>query len=353
VADGLRELASATLDEPRDAHAAAARTWLDRHAASRTIDAIAHRVVHGGDVFTGPVRVTRDVITTLGTLVALAPNHLPAEIAMIEAFMRERPDVPQVACFDTAFHATMPAVARTLPLPGVRRFGFHGLSYAYLIGELGRVAGPDAAAARVILAHLGSGASLAAVHHGQSVDTTMGMTPTGGLVMSTRSGDLDPSAVMYVMRQQHLSVDAMDTLLTTGSGLREISQRTGDMKALLALAPTDAAARLAVDVFCYQAAKSMAAMAAALGGVDTIVFSGGIGERSADIRARIADRLAFLGVTLDAGLNGADSPVISTPDARVVARVIATNEAQVMAAQAHDLLAPVDPETMGDWRNTR
>ncbi|MEO8481674.1 MAG: acetate/propionate family kinase [Acidobacteriota bacterium] len=325
-------------DRGRSAAVAGMLEWRSSRAAEGAVTTVAHRVVHGGETFERPCRLTPQVLATLDTMVSLAPNHLPDEIALIRAFMDAMPDATHVACFDTAFHRTLPDVARVVPLPGLRRFGFHGLSYAFLLSELERIAGADAARGRVILAHLGSGASLAAVKEGQSIDTTMGMTPAGGLVMSTRSGDLDPGAIAHIMRERHWTPDDLDLAVTKQSGLLEISGRTGDMQQLLAIESDHPPAALAVRVFCYQAAKSIGALTVALGGLDTIVFSGGIGEHAATIRQRIATALSCLGVILDADANARHAPVISARESQVVVRVIPTNEALVMARQARDLL---------------
>jgi acetate kinase len=319
--------------------AARIRDWALGHAGATPIRAVAHRLVHGGDEFQDATLITPATLDALKLLIPLAPNHLPGELALLESLAGAMTESAHVGCFDTAFHRTLPDLARTLPLPGVRRFGFHGLSYTFLIGELERVAGRDAAHGRVVLAHLGSGASITAVHEGRSIDTSMGMTPAGGLLMSTRSGDVDPGAVTFVMRQQRLDPDEMDRLLTRDSGLAAISGGTSDMRALLELVPHDARARLAVDMFCYQAAKWVGAFAAALGGLDTVVFSAGIGERSPEVRGRILARLAFLGVEIDEPANADNAPVISSHTSRVTVRVIPTDEAQVMARQAHDVLA--------------
>lgn len=314
---------------------------IDTHLVAGALVGIVHRVVHGGQRFDRAQRVTAETLTGLRELVPLAPNHLPAEIALIETCVRARPDTPQVVCFDTAFHRDLPLVSRTLPVPetpGLRRYGFHGLSYGYLLGELERVAGPSAARARLVLAHLGNGASLAAVVGGRCVDTSMGLTPAGGVIMSSRSGDLDPGVVTYLTRLRNLSVDEVDHLLTHQSGLRGISGRSADMQELLALEPSDPPARLAVDIFCYQVRKWIGAFAAALGGLDTLVFSGGIGEHAPVVRSRICSELSFLEVQLQAKQNAIDAPLISVPTARVQVRVIPTNEALMMAKEAHAVL---------------
>ena len=315
--------------------------WLAPKLAGRPIRAIVHRLVHGGERFVQAHRITPELRTALNDLVPLAPNHLPDELSLIDAFAQAQPRTPQVACFDTAFHHRLPAVSRTLPVPptnGLRRYGFHGLSYAFLLSELERLEGPAAARGRIVLAHLGNGASMAAVAGGHPVDTTMGLTPAGGLVMSSRSGDIDPGVVTYLARCRHLDAGKVDELLTRQSGLLALSGTTSDMQALLAAQAHDARARLAVDVFCYQARKWVGAFAAALEGLDTLVFAGGIGEHAAEIRSRICTPLAFLGVRLDEPANAANAPVISQDGAPVTVRVMPTNEALMMAREAFDLL---------------
>lgn len=311
--------------------------WLRGHLQNEPLAAAGHRIVHGGATFTRPQGITPELLQTLRTLVPLAPNHLPSEIACIEAVARALPSLPQVACFDTAFHRAMPAVAQTYPLPqaireaGVIRYGFHGLSYEYIVEELRRI-DPQAADGRLVIAHLGNGASLAAVHQGRCVDTTMGLTPLGGLVMGTRCGDLDPGIVLYLLREKDLPIGQVDQLLNKQSGLLGLSGSSSDMKDLLDEA-TDPKAALAVEVFCRQASKHAAAMAASLGGLDTLIFTAGIGEHAAPVRERMAARLAFLGLQLDPQRNAAHAPVISTGDSRVTVRVMPTNEELMIARQ--------------------
>ena len=289
-------------------------------------------MVHGGPHYAGSRRITPEVIEELKRIAPLDPDHLPGELSLIQVFLAHFPRVPQVVCFDTAFHHDMPRVAQLLPLPrrydaaGVRRYGFHGLSYSYLLGELARVAGPEAAHGRLVLAHLGSGASLAAVRQGKCVDTTMAFTPTAGLVMSTRSGDLDPGVLLYLMRSEGMTAKQIDDLVNHQSGLLGVSAFSPDMRELLDREPTDPNAAEAVELFCYQARKYAAAMAAAAGGVDTLVFTGGIGERSAPIRARICAGLGFLGVRIDPSRNASHGPVISPEGSPVTVRVIPTDE---------------------------
>jgi acetate kinase len=323
--------------------------WIDAARRERLLVGIGHRVVHGGRTYDRPHVITEQVREALGHLVSFAPNHLPDELALIDATRQRCPDVAQVACFDTAFHRHLPDVARRLPIParfdadGVHAYGFHGLSYTFLIGELERTAGADVARGNVILAHLGSGSSLAAVRDRQSVDTTMTFTPTSGVVMSTRAGDLDPGLVTYLARQQQ-TTDDVERMLARESGLLGISGTTGDMRILIEREEADPAARLAVDLYCYRIRKTIGAYAAALGGLDTLVFSGGIGEHASAVRARICEGLGFLGVQIDAARNASHAAVISTDHARVVVRAIPTDEELVIARAAYRLLAPGQPE---------
>jgi acetate kinase len=317
--------------------------WIDRHAPEGLLTAIGHRIVHGGSIYRDPQPITETLMGNLRRLVPLAPNHLPDEIALIEALGRRWPGVPQIACFDTAFHHTLPEVAWRLPIAaeyeaqGIRRYGFHGLSYTFLMGELERIAGP-AAAGRIVLAHLGNGSSLAAVRNRESIDTTMAFTPIGGVVMSTRSGDLDPGVVTYLARSEQLSADALEDLLSHRSGLLGLSGSTGDMRALLEREATEPACRRAVEAFAYSVRKAIGALAAALGGIDTLVFSGGIGEHAPVVRERICDGLAFLGVQLDRDRNATNAPVISTPSRPVVVRVVPTDEELIIARAAYEVV---------------
>ena len=271
------------------------------HALSggRPVSAIGHRIVHGGPLHVAPTRLTPAVLVDLRAATPFAPNHLPAAIAIIERLERAFPSVPQVACFDTAFHRDLPDVARRLPIPskydaaGIRRYGFHGLSCEHVLEALRRSDDPERARGRLVIAHLGSGSSVTAVHDGRSVDTSMGLTPLGGLVMSTRSGDLDPGVVAFIAKADDLDADQIEALFSQESGLKAISGHSGDMKILLDR--TDAASRLAVDIFVYQAKKWIGAFAAAMGGLDGLVFTGGIGEHATDVRDRICAGLKYLG----------------------------------------------------------
>jgi len=303
----------------------------------RNLGAVGHRIVHGGPKYSAPQRLDAAMIAALRQLSPYDPDHLPQELKLAEAFQQRFPRLPQVACFDTAFHHDLPRIAQLLPLPrryadqGLRRYGFHGLSYAYLLQQLERLAGAEAAHGRVVFAHLGSGASLAAVHHGRSIDTSMGFTPAGGIPMSTRSGDLDPGLVWYLSRTEQLDPQGFNKLVNSESGLLGISATSSDMRDLLQREVEDVRAREAVDLFCYQTRKWIGALAAALGGLDTLVFAGGIGERAAAVRTRICDGLEFLGVSLDIDRNGRHASLISTDSARVAVRVIPTDEEQMMA----------------------
>lgn len=321
-------------------HTAAASVlmdWVERNVGSEELGAIGHRIVHGGPKYDVPQRITAEMIEELHWLSPFDPEHLPEETLLAEAFHRRFPDLPQVACFDTAFHHDLPRVARLLPIPrrfearGVRRYGFHGLSYAFLMEELERLAGLDAAQGRVVLAHLGNGASLAAVHHGRPVDTSMGFTPTGGVPMSTRSGDLDPGLVWYLARIENLDAKQFNHMVSFESGLLGVSETSSDVRDLLGREGEDARAAEALALFCYQAKKWVGAFAAALGGLDTLVFSGGIGEHAAVVRARICEGLEFLGVALDDGPNAANAGVISAAGGRVTVRVIHTDEEYMIA----------------------
>jgi acetate kinase len=310
--------------------------WLETLPEFPSVQAIGHRVVHGMK-HTAPERVTQELLGELHRISPYDPDHLPREIELIEAFRQRHPPLPQLACFDTAFHQTMPRVAKLLPLPrrfdfrGVQRYGFHGLSYAYLMEELARLGDPAARTGRVILAHLGNGASLAAVSQGKSVDTSMGFTPTAGLVMSTRSGDLDPGVAPYLARTEHMTSPQFYHMVNHESGLLGVSETSSDMRDLCAIEGTDVRAAEAVALFCYQAKKWIGAFAAALGGLDTLVFAGGIGENAPLIRARICEGLGFLGVEIEAARNAKSEAVISPVGSRATVRVIRTDEELMIA----------------------
>lgn len=309
---------------------------LKRKASVEHIRAVGHRVVHGGPRYTEPQQVDTDLLEELRRIRSFDPDHLPAELALVRHFTECYPRVPQIACFDTAFHRGLPRVARLLPIPrryeaqGVQRYGFHGLSYSYLLQEL-RKLDRNAARKRVILAHLGNGASMAAIYKGKSIDTTMSFTPTAGLVMSTRSGDLDPGLAPYLARSEGMTAPQFNDLVNTKSGLLGISETSSDVRDLLQRQRKDHRAAEAIDLFCYQARKWIGALCAALGGLDTLVFAGGIGENSPPIRARICQKLDFLGIELDPKLNRASAPVITRSRGKVTARVIRTDEELYMA----------------------
>jgi acetate kinase len=311
--------------------------WIEEREGNNALTAVGHRVVQGGPKYSKPQRITAEMVAELQRLSAFDPDHMPEEILLTEAFRRRFPDVPQVACFDTTFHHDMPRVAQLLPIPrryeaqGVRRYGFHGLSYAFLIEELARIAGPEVAQGRVILAHLGNGASLAAVHQGKSLDTSMSFTPAAGVPMSTRSGDLDPGLVWYLARTEKMSAKQFNEMVNFRSGLLGISETSSDMSDLLKHESQDDRAAEAVALFCYQVKKWIGAFAAALGGMDTLVFAGGIGENAPPVRARICEGLRFLGIELNEKRNAANEGVISSANSRVAVRVIRTDEELMIA----------------------
>jgi acetate kinase len=312
--------------------------WIEERSRRDPLAAVGHRVVHGGPKYIEPQRITAEMVAELHRLSPFDPDHLPEEILLTEAFHQRFPDLPQVACFDTAFHQTMPRVAKLLPLPrrfdakGVQRYGFHGLSYAYLMEELARLGDPAATKGCVILAHLGNGASLAAVRGGRSIDTSMGFTPTAGLVMGTRSGDLDPGIAPYLARTEQITAKQFHEMVNHESGLLGISETSSDMRDLLARETTDVRAAEAVALFCYQAKKWIGGFAAALGGLDTLVFSAGIGENCPAIRARICAGFGFLGIEFDGVRNAGNAAVISADASRVTVRVVRTDEELMIAS---------------------
>jgi acetate kinase len=335
-------------------HAAAVEAlmdWLSGRIASDDLVAVGHRVVHGGAAYSAPQRITPALLEELRRLSPFDPEHLPEEILLTETFHRRFPSLPQVACFDTAFHRDLPRVAQLLPIPrryfasGVRRYGFHGLSYAYLMEELERVAGAEAARGRVVLAHLGNGASLAAVRGGKPVDTSMGLTPAAGVPMSTRAGDLDPGLVWFLARTEGLDARQFNRMVNFESGLLGVSETSSDMRDLLAREAGDARAAEAVALFCYQVKKWVGALAAALGGVETLIFSGGIGEHAPGVRARVCEGLGFLGLDLDAQRNDAGAAVVSSDASRVTVRVMHTDEEWIIAKTVCRVLglAPATP----------
>ena len=354
---GLRDT-TLTLDDPsrnqRDSrvlgdfdHTAAAKfliDWLDQHIGLMSLTAVGHRIVHGGADCNAPQRVTSTLLDALRRISAYAPEHLPSEIALIDLFRERTPNLPQIACFDTAFHRTMPRIAKILPLPrrlqaqGVERYGFHGLSYAFLMQELTRVAGAGAAQGRVILAHLGNGVSLAAVSGGTGIDTSMGFTPASGVMMGTRCGDLDPGLVRYLAHIEQMTADEFDHMVNHQSGLLGVSETSSDLRDLLACEADDVRAAEAVALFCYQIKKCIGAYAAALGGLDTLVFAGGIGEHAAVIRARICEGMGFLGIDIDETRNAQHVAVISADTSRVTVRVMRTDEEAMIAKSVYAVL---------------
>jgi acetate kinase len=317
--------------------------WLEKQTGFDSIQAVGHRVVHGMK-HTEPEVVTQELLDELHRLRPYDPEHLPGEIELIEAFCQRHPKLPQVACFDTAFHQTMPRVAKWLPVPrrydakGIQRYGFHGLSYAYLMEELSRLGDPAAEKGRVIIAHLGNGASLAAVCDGKSIDTSMGFTPTAGLVMSTRSGDLDPGLAPYLARTEQMTTRQFYEMVNHESGLLGISETSSDMRDLLAHETADVRAAEAIALFCYQAKKWIGSFAAALGGLDTLIFAGGIGENAPPVRARICDGLGFLGFELNKARNAKNAAVISTDASPATVRVIRTDEELMIARSVSRVL---------------
>ena len=312
--------------------------WIEEQIGFASVTAVGHRVVHGMK-YAEHERVTHELLNELHRIQPYDPDHLPREIELIETVCRRHTKLLQVACFDTAFHRTMPRVARLLPIPrrfdaiGIQRYGFHGLSYAYLIEELARVAGTKAAQGRLILAHLGNGASLAAVRDGKSIDTSMGFTPAAGLPMGTRPGDLDPGVAWYLMRSENLTPKQFSNLINHESGLLGISETSSDMRDLIVRQTSDVRAAEAVELFCYQTRKWIGTFAAVLGGLETLVFAGGIGENAGEVRARVCSELRFLGIELDEVRNATNSPVISTEASPATVRVIRTDE-ELMIAKA-------------------
>ena len=323
--------------------------WLETQQVFASLKAVGHRVVHGM-THSEPERVTPELLDELHRIMPYDPEHLPLEIELIEAFRRRHPTLPQVACFDTAFHRAMPRVASLLAIPrryeaaGVRRYGFHGLSYEFLMEELARLGDLAATKGRVILAHLGNGASMAAVRDGRSIDTSMGFTPAGGLVMSSRSGDLDPGLVSYLARTEQMSATQFQDMVNHASGLLGVSEISSDLRDLLTRESDDVRAAEAVALFCYQAKKWIGSFAAVLGGLDTLVFAGGIGENAPLVRERICDELGFLGIELDEGRNARNASRISADDGRVAVRVIRTDEELMIARSVVRVLGLRAPE---------
>ena len=313
--------------------------WLKERPDRYPIAAIGHRIVQGGPVHRAPERVTNDLLSALEAITELAPNHLPSELAAIRAFEASFADALQVVCYDTSIHRDMPGYAQYYPISrawreeGLVRYGFHGLSYEYILQKLGKEAGE-----RTIIAHLGNGCSMAAIRTGRSIDTTMGLTPAGGLVMGTRCGDLDPGLIFYLLRQKKIPAAELEEILTKQSGLKALSGGTSDVQELLAKENTDPEAALALTVFCYAAKKMIGSLSAALGGLDMLVFTGGIGEHAVAIRHRICESLQFLGIEIDPTRNEAGSEKISSLSGRVSVRVVPTNEELMIARHTNELV---------------
>lgn len=328
-------------------HDAALKTlfdWLKLRFPDQVLDAVGHRVVHGGTKYSQPHPITPELLAALEEIVRLAPEHLPHELKAVRAVEHYYPNLKQVACFDTAFHRHMPELAQRFPLPrslwheGVLRYGFHGLSYEYIMAKLREEAGGQAADGRIVIAHLGNGASMAAVKDGIGVDTTMGLTPAGGLMMGTRSGDLDPGLLLYLLEEKGRSPATVDYLVNQRSGLIGVSGSSSDMSDLLAREADDPHAAQAVDMFCYQAKKHLAAMAAVLGGLDTLVFTAGIGAYSPAIRRRICQGMEFMGIELDSSRNEANAPVISSDGSPVTVRAMKTDEELMIARHTRKMI---------------
>jgi len=317
--------------------------WLEKQIDFDAVKGIGHRVVHGME-HTKPQIITEELLVDLKEISDYDPDHLPEEIKVIAIFKRRYPNLVQIACFDTSFHTTMPAVAKLLTIPrrynrmGIHRFGFHGISYAYLTEQLKQVEGNPMFRERVVLAHLGNGASLAAVRDGKSIDTSMGFSPSSGIPMGTRTGDIDPGIAWYLMKAEKLSLIQFNDLVNHQSGLLGISETNSDMQELLKIQETDCRAKEAIELFCYQARKWVGSFAAALHGIDTLVFSGGIGENSPEVRERICGGLQFLGIELDKERNFKSEPVISADTSSVCVRVIKTNEELMIAKSVCDIL---------------
>ena len=318
--------------------------WLHESTSISSLVAVGHRVVHGGPNYSDPQRITLEMINALRELSSFDPEHLPEEIMLSEAISHKFPELTQVACFDTAFHHNMPRVAQLLTIPrsyenqGLRRYGFHGLSYAYLMQELERISGAKVANGRIILAHLGSGASMAAVYKRRSLDTTMSFTPAAGLMMGTRSGDIDPGLVSFLCASEQMTSPQFNKMINHESGLLGVSETSSDMRDLLAIEAVDVRAAEALALFCYQARKQIGAYAAAMGGLETLVFAGGVGENAPEIRARICTGLEFLGIEIEEKLNAVNEGVISSANGQVVTRVMRTDEELMIARSVCQVL---------------
>jgi acetate kinase len=346
------EYSSNGMDERKDLHLkdesfetviAFLTDWIERQKYSMKIKAIGHRIVHGMDHHK-PEVFTAELLQLLKEIAAYDPEHLPSEIELIEQFGKKFPQAIQVACFDTSFHASMPLISKLLPIPrrfflrGIQRYGFHGISYEYLMSELNKMEMKPAAKQRVILAHLGSGSSLAAVKNNLSIETTMGFTPSSGVMMGTRTGDLDPGLFWYLIQSEKLTLEQFWDLINHQSGLQGISEVSSNVLDLLKLENKDQRAVEAIDLYCYQVKKAIGSLTASLGGLDTLVFSGGIGENSPRIRTRICEGLEFLGIELDEEMNHTNKDVISTGNRNARVRVIKTNEELLIARKVVEVL---------------
>ncbi len=321
--------------------------WLQAYSDESSVIAVGHRIVHGGPAYAQPQTITQDLLEDLQKLAAFDPEHLPMELALVGTFQKLLPKAKQVACFDTAFHHDLPQRARLLPIPrqlsekGIRRYGFHGLSYAYILDELQRVEGEAAARGKVIIAHLGSGASLVALQNGKPIDTTMSMTPASGIPMSTRAGDLDPGLALYLATTEGYDAARFNHMAHFESGLLGMSETSADMKRLLEMEEKDQRAKDAVTVFCYQVKKTIGSFVAALGGLNTIVFTGGMGENAPKIRRRVCEGLDFLGVRLDEVRNAAGERLISADGSQTGVHVIHTDEAITIAKETAAHIFPI------------
>ena len=339
----LQKIITDIEDADQDAAADFLINQLEKQYRLHTVKLIAHRIVHGMK-YTDHQLITPELLNELKKISDYDPEHLPGEIQLIEAFAKRLPTIRQVACFDTAFHTGMPAVAKLLPIPrrlqkkGIHRYGFHGLSYAYILEELERISGKETAHGKIIIAHLGNGASLAAVKNGKSADTSMGFTPASGILMGTRSGDLDPGIAWFLMQFEKLTSGEFNHLINHESGLLGISETSSDMRELLKIQATDSRAAEAIELFCYQTKKCIGSFSAVLGGLETLVFSGGIGEHSPEVRSLICDGLQFLGIELDEIKNVNNDAVISSDASKVCVRVIKTNEELMIARTACNVL---------------
>jgi acetate kinase len=341
-------LDSAVEDSAANSDLDAILKWLSANGYASRLAGIGHRLVHGGPRYTESQRITPEVIAELERIAPLDPDHTPQAIQNIRFFTDRLPQTPQIGCFDTAFHACLPKVARMYALPrkmydeGIRRYGFHGLSCEYILHQL-RATDAALAARRLIIAHLGNGASMTAVNNGQSVDTSMGFTPLEGLVMGTRSGDVDPAAIVYLQERSRMTPRDIDTLLNKQSGLLGLSGTSSDMRDLLEKEARDAHAAEAVALFCYRAKKYVGAYAAALGGLDALIFAGGIGENAPQVRERICAGLEFLGLEIDPSLNRSNAPVISKQCSRARIQVIKTDEDSMIARHVLAIIGNASP----------